>query len=912
MPHDRLRDERIFLVWLVKLCFVTLILSFFSLRLSSGLKLDAGLLLLVGAVIGAGETIRYLSFQEDYKGYRPTRVFIGLYVRVVTGAVAALAMASILNETDPLNRQFIALATIWMLLFAFSSVVKGVLTHSLLDRATSPYKENFFSNQNQKSPRSASGSRSTSSNKSLISKWILSVKTRVAYAERRTSVNIVDVLVSAALGLGLGLLAAFEAKQSSIVVSTIQHLSQVQLAIAGAMVAAFVPALLEFRKLKRVNGSGSDWTTGITIGICGGGAVWILQSGWSIQDSWNLMWALLASLLACIVALLAYQVISRAHQDKFQELRGELRRAKDLVESVIKVLPIVYRDRSSSNEEDLREWALKLDEARKSQPAALPLYLCLAEIRFKEGDITAAFEVLDTIPENIQSNADVEQLRKKYIAAAALEPLSQRFFVEANFSIEALSDDQYLVNTAESEFPEPRKMVVILKPGKTLEPSDVYGAVRLVEEDLASRLGDHAEKIIWLIGGQPTSEAQQTAHGTAKDIFVGFMNENELSQAIETRQAGARLREKIMSLKGMIDLYESNQPALVGNDFYGRQEIRKRSIRMVEAGRSFALFGMWRMGKTSLLLSLSSALKEHVYSYVDLLEFRDAAANQLLREVVGGLADDIKKKEFVGFLPTPALDWGESDEEAFAAFTSHLAALCDALRKQQRRMVIVIDEADALLSIGAGYGESYTQLCRSFLISLLRRAKRDSVLVPIIAGRSPEVLEQLTPNKGGGGVLLRFMPYLDEAECFDMVTGIGSKMYLTWSPKSLQSIFEETGGQVHMVRCFCSQIVNRFRQSKYDQEHVVTVREDFCRSPNNWIQTIWSRSLSEAEKTVLRKLADQPNWTRAEVYAMISSDSDREILESLKCYGIVHQPEIEKLGVRGNIVRDWISRYGRQ
>ena len=154
------------------------------------------------------------------------------------------------------------------------------------------------------------------------------------------------------------------------------------------------------------------------------------------------MVALLVSLSACVISLLAYQVINQDHQDKFQalwedrsqELLNDIRRANGLTDSVIRVLPIVYRDPGSTNETNLREWALILNEALKGKPDALPLRLCLAKIRIKEGNALAAFQTLDAIPENMRSDPDVEQLRKECTAAAELEQLSRRFFEEANFS----------------------------------------------------------------------------------------------------------------------------------------------------------------------------------------------------------------------------------------------------------------------------------------------------------------------------------------------------------------------------------------------------------------------------------------------------------------------------------------------
>ena len=262
---------------------------------------------------------------------------------------------------------------------------------------------------------------------------------------------------------------------------------------------------------------------------------------------------------------------------------------------------------------------------------------------------------------------------------------------------------------------------------------------------------------------------------------------------------------------------------------------------------------------------------------------------------------------------SPRLSWERSEEDAFADFASQLSALCDVIRKQRRRMVVALDEIDVILPTSSESDESYARLCQSLLVFLLQRAKQDSVLVPIFAGRSSDVLKQLTSDKIDGGIIPRYMPYMDEKECSEMVEGIGRKMYLTWSPKSLESIFQETGGHVHMVRCLCSQMIKTLRQSNYDQEHVARVREDFCRSPNNWIQATWNRDFGEAEKAVLRKLASKSGWSPKEVSSVILSDSDRETLQSLRNYGILEQQkDSDILRVRGDIVRDWISNYGRQ
>jgi len=268
------------------------------------------------------------------------------------------------------------------------------------------------------------------------------------------------------------------------------------------------------------------------------------------------------------------------------------------------------------------------------------------------------------------------------------------------------------------------------------------------------------------------------------------------------------------------DVFEQKDPVR-GRQVLGRErEIRELQTR-VERGQAVGLFGLRKVGKTSLVRAVTDILDPassgieglanrgssptRVALYVDiqgvLVRHADAVANELLRALAERMA--AAQDDF----PVPR-----------AGGVAALKATVEQLLDERRaHLTLAIDEYDYLFEDSSGNVCPVTGLVD--LLRLLRAwSQTRGSLALVLLGRDPE---HLAASRIGGAVnpLLGWQTAmhlrgLDVHDARSLLTVLGQRAGLKVGSKSAARAFALTGGHPRLLRVYGSRLFERCHAGK--------------------------------------------------------------------------------------------------
>jgi AAA ATPase domain len=256
-----------------------------------------------------------------------------------------------------------------------------------------------------------------------------------------------------------------------------------------------------------------------------------------------------------------------------------------------------------------------------------------------------------------------------------------------------------------------------------------------------------------------------------------------------------------------------HEPVWAEGDFFGRQELLVQLQECLRSGGSFALYGLPRSGKSSLLwrLARQPGWEGQLLAMVDLeshaadrpadLYARTAWA---VREAVSAsgharhgskLLDLAKIGELFALPPAAPV-------EAFRGrFEADLRALVEAIRRRGtpgfQRLILLFDEIESILS-----GEH-----RAFLAQLQSLAQEGLIAIGMTGlgfSLHQELADRAFPLRN---VQEHVLGGLNDEESSELVRSIGQRMYRYFDEQAVARIVRESGGQPLLLRCLCSSIL---------------------------------------------------------------------------------------------------------
>jgi len=370
------------------------------------------------------------------------------------------------------------------------------------------------------------------------------------------------------------------------------------------------------------------------------------------------------------------------------------------------------------------------------------------------------------------------------------------------------------------------------------------------------------------------------------------------------------------------DLYNVRDPVADRLNFFGREVLADEVAEDLIKGHPVALFGLRKMGKSSLLKFLRDRLPFPT-AYVDLQTGIEPASlyDRILTSWRRSLKVKIRDLDWSPPDWTPEPGRGFDFSTAFVSATHHLLALLEECNLPPR-LALLVDEADLIMPYVTDDPERYLTVART-LRGLTQEDDRFALLVAGVdtsLNRKNRLAGQQNPFYQFFREI--YLPSLNREDCIQMIRNIGRQMGLVYSSEAASFVADISGGYPFFARQLCSLAFQHADgTSTFDLSHLQEMTHRFISEPATsellrglWEEAqdpaLWStahiienqtllKSLAQAEPQAEEKLASQAQDRRAFEHA----------LEELKLRAMLSQAPKDRFQIRLRLFRIWIRRY---
>lgn len=331
------------------------------------------------------------------------------------------------------------------------------------------------------------------------------------------------------------------------------------------------------------------------------------------------------------------------------------------------------------------------------------------------------------------------------------------------------------------------------------------------------------------------------------------------------------------------DFFSESEPVRTASEFFGRQPIVNELLSKILTGTPSAVFGLRKVGKSSLLGRVEELLYEDCSSAIGTVFLLGNATRiksgrwwHFAQDAVNGWSSSLQRvADTVGSRVRPKAERtndlikkNKFDEARLArAFESDVHALIkasDALNRETEgghgRLILFLDECDHLypLSKGSGYWRRDYFVLWNTLQSIKRSLDDPGQLVYILSGVNPSGVEQGSidgqPNPLYECERIYLTP-MPRDEIASLLIGLGNRMGLMFEEDAISKVHELVGGHPLLVRRLGSAI----HQLNPERTSRITVK---------------TSDVSRAFSKKKRDLFNQVTWI-LEHLALVAPDEER-------------------------------------
>ncbi|MEM4204037.1 MAG: cold shock domain-containing protein [Candidatus Methanomethylicaceae archaeon] len=670
-------------------------------------------------------------------------------------------------------------------------------------------------------------------------------------------------------------------------------------------------------------------------------------------------------------------VISKRAQVAFEQALaarelGDFKRARELFEEAIRQGPFlnVFQAYAAMEEKENPQNAMRvLEKGIQSFPDAGILYNDYAMLKRRLGDLLGAKEALraglkaapafarqlhwslatilvDLGGEDDLSEAaehakrakelgqylqdDVRYIKLQILTGPRIGKEVYIFFEKAGFQVRPLSFNQQsadlLIYSDLSEYVETydlRDRILVRCFYKPINLSHLTAIQNLLRTPPPKMRGLNQD-VAFLAANdiQPLKDALYRLMGENREAIVPI--DLQALEASHSEDPSKILRPILDQWLSRRDLYRYNYP-VSGRRFFGRELDLQRLMRDIDDGHNVGVFGLRKVGKTSMLHQLREIRSQDITVYLDIQgvpsDSQDCA--YLYWAIARKLREECEaKKEILGTVfADVSFQLGSQNAPQFQKRTSRLFDhdIHTVLNRLEQngmptRLVLILDEVDRLLPVSEanpgfrGYADFF---------AYLRGTSQNSGgrFVTIITAANPALCEQAMWEGRDNPIFqfyhLMFLPPLTHEDCNDMVVKLGRGMGIGYSEESLETIFHATSGHPYITRLLCSQInqLNPSRPLQVTPEMVVHARNEFLRGEAT---PIFSEILERldtffpVERDLLLFIADGVD-DEIELSRLVNQPVD-VALYHLIGYQLVEQTA-GKYRIKINMLHEWLRRY---
>jgi hypothetical protein len=470
--------------------------------------------------------------------------------------------------------------------------------------------------------------------------------------------------------------------------------------------------------------------------------------------------------------------------------------------------------------------------------------------------------------------------------------VSRRFYADAGFRVQRLGSDAFCLFR---DGPEPVAYAFVWQP----EWRPRAEAIKK-----ARQTGGGRPRVYATYRDQPPEADELQKVRTALAAEVVPLPSSRLERAIAERAGAQTLRELEEPFVIRTDPYEEAQPVTNPILFYGRRDLLGRLPEALRQGQHAGVFGLRKVGKTSVIKQLSGRLSLAVQ--IDCQGY-DPIATDLFDAILRGVHTELALHG-LGGLPDPRPVGSAND------FRAQLLDMYERWSGTGSRepFVILLDEADKLMpeSQVKNSEQTLTESVRFFRV-LRALAQEQKCVALLVTAYRPDINRQnlLSPAVGENPMFMslqeHFLGYLSHEDSNAMLRDIGLWKEIHWTPAALDRVYGLCGGHPLLTRQFASEACEQGTRKQVDQERVMetarTIRASFYKHRIGvyYDESIW-KLLFESEREVLRKV-----MTRKDGVAK-PQELD-EAVTNLENLGVL-QKRAQGFSVGAELFADWLRQ----
>ncbi|HWZ43607.1 MAG TPA: AAA-like domain-containing protein, partial [Candidatus Saccharimonadales bacterium] len=436
-------------------------------------------------------------------------------------------------------------------------------------------------------------------------------------------------------------------------------------------------------------------------------------------------------------------------------------------------------------------------------------------------------------------------------------------------------------------------------PAEVIICDSDYQSLSLAERDVRE------VRTYFVYKGQfPPHEAMQAVRARTRQEVIPLQTAT-LARAVSDNNCEHKLRELQEPFVARTDPYDESRPISDPVWFYGREDLLARVPAALRQHQHAGIFGLRKVGKTSLLNQLRSQLASSCSVWIDCQGYPPAAGH-LLQAILKEFRAELTIQGVKNLSPLAPAEASPDFRESFL----HLYDTWVQSGKQGP-FILLLDEVDKLFPDRRMRNSEEVLGEWMSLFRLLRAlAQEKKCLAVLVTAYRPDVNRQnlLSPAIGENPMFMSFQEYflgpLHQSDTEKMVREIGAWKDIHWSPGALKRIYELCGGHPLVTRLFASDACLQGDRKQVEEATVVetaqAVRAGFHkhRIGRYYQESIWTL-LQEDEQAALRIIAGNGGQSPPREL--------EDAITNLEQFGVVRN-EGGRYQVNAGLFQSWLER----
>ncbi len=438
-----------------------------------------------------------------------------------------------------------------------------------------------------------------------------------------------------------------------------------------------------------------------------------------------------------------------------------------------------------------------------------------------------------------------------------------------------------------------------------MNPEDVVAII----EPYQQKLNGRTRLYLLYTGRGPSSGMLQSIRERLQCETIPLLL-SILEKALAIEDCKRVLKDMEEPYLARIDPYTESKPIHDPTWFYGRDEFLDRLPAVLAQGQHVGLFGLRKVGKTSLINLLRQRFAATPTVFIDCQAFSEKA-EIYFSEIVSQLHVELRThglKRLPRF-PSPL------DRDTFR---QHVINLVERWKQAGRRerFLIILDEIDKFFPRRRALSKEVIWKEYVNLFKVLRGlAQHQQCLVTLVVAYRPDVnrynifMPTLEENPMFQSFQEEYLGFLSADDSDKMISEIGLSKEIIWEPEAVRRVFEYCGGHPLVTRFFASYACDEGMLKHIDTARVEATAKDIQMTlrrneiGNYYAQGVWDL-LYEDEQQVLQLICKQGKEGIAE-----SSIPDQlnEALTNMSHFGLITMCD-GKFFLSAQLMQTWLQR----